>query len=286
MPLKSSESKANEINEIFNVPGIINIYKDNSALKWSDLRTYLENILGNKIKIDIREDFVSQSHGIEKDLDNIAKRLAKTKVFDISDPEKVYDPFPVEIEHEKEQILHPKNITGVMYDGIKMQNFYRSLIPENELGFSHLHIMFTSRLVGTWEKGDGRYHARVSVYGYPSIISTTGVVEAPAKPREFYVLRKALMASGVERELATEELKEKFSGQFIDNDDERFTDILKGYIMQAVFYHITFDPFCEDKNCRLFNAHWQEEMIHAQLEGKEFCDKHEGILKKMNYRTP
>jgi hypothetical protein len=152
------------------------------------------------------------------------------------------------------------------------------LIPKDELKFSHLHIIFTSRLIGTWDRNDKRYHARTSVYGFPNLISTAGIVEAPAKPRQFYVLRKALIASGVDKELATEELKAKFKGQFIDYDDDRMTDIVKGYVIQAFFYHTIFDPFCQDMTCRLFNAHWQEDMINAQLEGKEFCERHKDIL--------
>jgi hypothetical protein len=106
-------------------------------------------------------------------------------------------------------------------------------------------------------------------------------VEAPAKPREFYFLRKALVASGMARDLVEEELKSKFRGRYIDYDDSRMTDIVKGYLMQAFFYHTTFEPFCDDKNCRLFNAHWQEDMIHAQLEGEDFCERHEGILEEI-----
>jgi hypothetical protein len=33
------------------------------------------------------------------------------------------------------------------------------------------------------------------------------------------------------------------------------------------------------KNCHLYNAHWQEELIQAQLRSKtDFCGQHEKIL--------
>lgn len=52
--------------------------------------------------------------------------------------------------------------------------------------------------------------------------------------------------------------------------------------MQAVVYYLTGDPFCEDRGCRLYNAHWREEMIYAQLEsGYEFCARHEEVLGRM-----
>ena len=54
--------------------------------------------------------------------------------------------------------------------------------------------------------------------------------------------------------------------------------------MQSVFYHLTQEPFCKEKDCRLYNAHWQEEVINAQLKGSEFCEKHEQILRNIKER--
>jgi hypothetical protein len=49
--------------------------------------------------------------------------------------------------------------------------------------------------------------------------------------------------------------------------------------MQAVFYSLTGDPLCEDKGCRLYNSHWQQELIFAQLTCTyELCERHEKIL--------
>jgi len=76
-------------------------------------------------------------------------------------------------------------------------------------------------------------------------------------------------------------MKGKFAGKFIDYDDERLTEVVKGYCLQALFFHLTGDAFCEDKNCRLYNAHWQEELIAAQTGGDyELCPFHEKILSR------
>ncbi|MFC1860594.1 DUF6775 family putative metallopeptidase, partial [Chloroflexota bacterium] len=118
-------------------------------------------------------------------------------------------------------------------------------------------------------------------YGVPSIISTTGLVEAPAKPREYYLLKQQYERLG--KDLT--ELKERFKGRFIDYEDERLTEVMKGYAMQAILYALTGDPFCEDKDCRLYNAHWQEELIFAQLGGEyEFCGRHTRILDSLHRR--
>lgn len=280
-----SRSSRNEDDTFFfggHVPDIIYIYKTESAMDWPGLKNYLENTIGDVSRIELREPFFKHHLGGGRDPTGTAEHLVGTKVFDASDPKKTYDPFPVEIEHEKKAMLDPtERVQGVLYDGFRLLRLYRDIIPASELGFSHLHIIFTNRFMGTWQKGDGRYHARVCVLGFPSVISTTGIVEAPAKPRDFYITRRGLVASGMDHELVEEELKKKYQGRFIDYNDRRMTDIAKGYIMQAFFYHTTFEPFCNDGSCRLFNAHWQEDMIHAQLEGSEFCEKHEGFLNKI-----
>jgi hypothetical protein len=247
------------------------------------LKSHLEQKIGSGTTVNVREDFLFYHTRNTQDLHPIAEQLVVTKVFDISDPTKKYDPFPIEIQHEVDLIKDPeKKFFGMLYDGFKLQRLFRGLISSDESNFKHLHLVFTNRFISTWDKGDGRSHARTSVYGFPSIISCSGIVEAPAKPREFYVIRKALVASGMARELVEEELKSKFRDRFIDYGDPRMTDIVKGYAMQAIFYHITFESFCEDKNCRLYNAHWQEDMMHAQLSEPEFCERHQGILNRIN----
>ena len=167
---------------------------------------------------------------------------------------------------------------GILYDGFGLQGIFSSAISEDERGLSHCHIIFTNQLLGTWDGNDCRYHARVSVYGFPSIISTTGVVEAPAKPREFYLKRRL----GIPLEI----LKHEFRGRFIDHRDPRLTEVMKGYVMQALFYHVTGNPFCDDPDCRLYNAHWQEDLIRAQLDGNyEFCKNHRRFLSRDTRRS-
>ena len=50
--------------------------------------------------------------------------------------------------------------------------------------------------------------------------------------------------------------------------------------MQAVFFAITGNAFCDDPCCRLFNAHWQAEMLAAQLEGPDYCASHRQALER------
>jgi len=215
----------------------------------------------------------------EEKIEAVARELAKIKV---RDPGKEFDsgtPLQAERDYEERRIRGPRwRIIGILYEGIFYQKIIRDLLPESKLGSRNCTILFTNQLFGTWDQDDLRYHARVSLYGFPHLISTSGLVEAPAKPKEFYF--KKQMGQSLEL------LKEEYRGRFIDHNDKRMTEVLKGYAMQALFYQFTGDPFCEDRDCRLFNSHWQEEVLHSQLDGRyEFCPRHEAILKEVKERS-
>ena len=75
-----------------------------------------------------------------------------------------------------------------------MQRLLRTMINENETNTDHVHIIFEDRLVGTFSCENWRYHARTIVSGVPSIISTTGIIEAPTRPKEWYIKRMELAA--------------------------------------------------------------------------------------------
>ena len=96
------------------------------------------------------------------------------------------------------------------------------------------------------------------------------MVVAPAKDKEYYLARRL----GVDPASRMEE----YAGRFLQHRDPAATEIAKGYAMQAVFYGLAGDPFCGEPSCRLFNAHWQKEMMDAQLGEIDYCARHEGIL--------
>jgi len=251
----------------------IHLYEEPSTknLNLREIAQYLREKLGH-VLVDLRSPFIKARVGEAEDL---ARRVAGTKVRDLMNPDVQFEPLPGEVEFERKLLRDPSlKFAGLLYDGFKLQAVLRELIPKEEFDIGHAHIVFTNRLFGTFDEGDRRYHARVSVYGFPSLISTTGIVEAPARPKEFYVMKQRYAALGG-TDARLEELKEKFRDRFIDYGDKRLTEVMKGYVMQAVFYHLKLDPFCVDKRCRLWNAHWQEEVLEAQLSQPEFCEQHE-----------
>ncbi len=169
----------------------------------------------------------------------------------------------------------PKQLNGMvpLYDGFVLQRIFAEMIPAAET--DHVHIIFTSLLTCTFSEDDWRYHARAVVCGTPSIISTKGIVEAPAKPREFYLAQLGGMGD-------VGSIKKRFAGRFIDYGYDRMTAAAIVYTLQALFFFVTDgEPFCEDKSCRLYNAHWQEELIHAVEKGA-FCARHRWMANKFN----
>jgi hypothetical protein len=259
----------------------IYLYDDPSVrnLELPEMSLYLKEKLG-QVRVHVRDAFITVSDEL---LDGFSKRLASAKVRDFSNPCVKLEPLYGEIEYEKRILKEPSRRSfGILYDGFRLQAILRDLIPSDELGPENLHIVFTNRLFGTWDENDRRYHARVGVYGFPSIISTTGIVEAPAKPKEFYLIKQQYAAIG-KMDVPLEVLKERFRGRFIDYDDERLFEVMKGYVMQSIFFHLTLEPFCSDKRCRLYNAHWQEELLEAQLKPPEFCKMHERALELLKH---
>ena len=248
------------------------------ALNIEEIAEYLRKKIA-KVQVEVRGDPFAFYPSQDKVLD-YAKNFASIKIQDstkrmLSGQEPLYG----EIEYEKRRILGKTRAFGILYDGLELQRILWQLIPREERSLEFIHIFFNNRLFATWNEYDRRYHARVSLYGIPSIISTTGVVEAPAKPREYYILKQQYEMLGKD----ILELKDAFQGRFIDYEDERLTEVVKGYAMQAVFYALIGDPFCEDKGCRLYNAHWQEELIFAQLVSEyEFCPRHTGLIEDEN----
>jgi hypothetical protein len=201
----------------------------------------------------------------------LARRLAGARMRQLDWRETGDDALPGEIDFELRFLrAGAQKPSGIMYDGHQLGAIYAGLLAPEEATPEHCHISLTPQLLGTWNEQQARYHARVSVYGFPSLISTTGLVEGPAKPRGFYLGRRL--------GLGRTRMKATYEGRCLLYGDPRMQRIVQGYLLQALFYHITGNPFCEIPDCRLFDAHWQEELIRAQARpGAGLCDRHRRI---------
>jgi hypothetical protein len=189
------------------------------------------------------------------------------------------------VRYEERVLDDPERGGGVCYDGHAVQRLYGDALARRDgaaerAGTSdrldRLAVVFLDRALATWGDHDGRWHKRVSVLGRPAVVSVPGLYEAAAKPDAYYQAKQAAaVASG---EVPPREVLESaVDGDFLVEDDPRTTDCLKGIALQAVDYLQTGEPFCDDPDCRLFNAHRQPALLRAQCEGEDFCEEHDRL---------
>ena len=250
-----------------------------SEINIEKIKKFIENNF--PFKVEIKENIFK-----EFSLKNI-KELSDIRITDIKNSFSKYNPSDMEIEFEEKlcrdsslmdstiKVENAQEISQVfMYDGFELQKILRYLHVDNQV----LHIVLTNRLTCTFDENDKRYHARAVICANPSIISTTGIVEAPAKPKEYYFEVMKLRTQGLDIKSA----KEKYKDKFLEYNDKRLTKVLEGYLLQIIFYNITGESFCEDIECRLNNAHWQKDLLFSQLEISKLCKKHTEILTSLN----
>ena len=221
------------------------------------------------VDVEIRRNFFENTN------DTLFQEIATTRIFELKKPFSKHAPTESEIQMEKENRDNSQNEEKSLYDGFELQKVLSEFIPKDEQRIDTLTIILTNKLTCTFDESDFKYHARALIGTNPSIISTTGIIEAPAKPREYYL---ELMTNFSNQE--TNKIKEKFKGEFLDYHDPRLSEILEGYLLQAIMYYETGDKFCKDKECCLYNAHWQKELLDSQL-NKKFCDKHREVLERI-----
>jgi hypothetical protein len=160
-------------------------------------------------------------------------------------------------------------------DGFYLQRIYSRIIDENESQLNHIHLVFEDNLVCTYDENDKRYHARPVICGSPSIISIPSIIEGPAKPKRYYFkqMLKDLLS------ISSKEIEKEFAGTFVSYNDPRLIQVATGYAIQAIFFFLTNgNPFCSEYPCRLFNSHWQEELIYTQVINPVLCKEHLRLL--------
>jgi len=226
------------------------------------------------VEIEMRENFFQCSN------DNFFEKIASTRIFDLKKQFKKHNPSAENIQIEKENKDMSAREEMILYDGFEFQKIVTEFIPMNENNKDILHIIFTNKLTCTFDENDFRYHARALIGSNPAIISTTGMIEAPAKPKQYYL---DLLTNFSEKRV--EEIKKKYKGEFLEYHDSRISEIAEGYLLQAIIYYETGEAFCDHKDCRLFNAHWQRDLFFSQLENKRFCIKHQEILNKLKNQS-
>ena len=234
---------------------------------FSRLRDFLKQTFD--VQVEQRKNIFQSAN------DSIASEIAASRIFKTRQPFEKHEPTTEEVSFEKASFLDStKTENIVMYDGFEFHKAVTKLIPENERASDQFHIIFTNKFTCTYDQADFRYHGRALIASNPAIISTTGIIEAPAKPKAYYFELISNMTQG----LNLESIKKKYQGMYLEYHDAKLSQVVEGYLLQAIFYYLTGDPFCDKRECRLFNAHWQKDLLYSQLEIAKLCDKHQEIL--------
>lgn len=229
--------------------------------------------LANFLEDTFRVSTIKRKSIFDGMTNDTAAKLAASRIYNFRSPFEPHKPTEDEVRFEMRQA---KN-TGdgiVAYDGFEFQNIISQELASEETSMEDFHLVFTEKLTCTFDDSDYRYHGRALIGSNPSIISTTGILEAPAKPRQYYVDLMANYAQGMNLDA----IKEKYKGTYLEEGDERLGKVIEGYAMQALFYYITGKPFCDLLDCRLNNAHWQRDLLYSQIEYGRLCPTHEQIL--------
>jgi len=240
------------------------LYIDTSieTIQQQNLKSFLEERTG--VDLHVKKDLLK-----EKYKEDLAKKAAKTKVRNKRKRD-FKEPLPKEIEIEKKIIQGNKQLLGIIYDGHRLVKLFKNLLDQREK--KNHTVIITKRLIGTLEKNESRYHIRTVINTIPSVISVSGIVEGPAKPREYYFVDKN------EKENVLDFVP-------MQHSDERMESAVKSYLLQTVFWRLEGYPFCEKEECCLNNSHWQKDVIKNQVNG-ELCEEHEEILKKFKEDRP
>ncbi len=238
-------------------------------------------------KLDLKniQQFIRETFGINSEIrENIFKKLNEKKqqkiedciVLDLKKPFQKQSQLIKDISTDAENMKTSKEREISIYDGIELNQVIEEIVPFEENIEKILHIIFTDKLIGTFDYDDYRYHARVWVGSNPIVISTTGIIEAPAKPKQYYIDLMTNFSNELE-----ETIREKYKGEFLEYNDPRLPKIIEGYLIQSIMYCETGDVFCNDVKCRLFNAHWQKDLLISQIKNPSLCDQHTKILTKI-----
>ena len=220
--------------------------------------------------VEVRDRFL-EVHRSE----DLAEQFADARVLDPYERETGNTMLGI-VRYEAQALEPPEREGGVLYDGLQVQRALNAALPAEERSLEHAHVALLDRAVGTWGDHDGRWHKRVNVLGQPAVVSVPGLYEAPAKPEAYYrEKQKHAMLSGDAP--PREVLENQVEGDFLVEDDPRTTDALKGYALQAVHYLERGEAFCDEEGCRLYNAHYQEALVDAQLREPEFCETHAAL---------
>lgn len=207
-----------------------------------------------------------------KEKSELGKQFATIRTIRPQARELNSNPLPMEVKFEEKKLTHCLCGKGSVYDGPLYSSLLRGYALTSDISWLiEKPVFITMDYIASFDETEKRYHLRYAVFSFPVIISLPGIIEAPARPREFYIAK----GTGVP---FPKKLKEY---ALTGLDDDRLPRVLAGILLQAWFFYESGDPFCSDPDCSLFNAHWQKDLLRAQSDSPYvLCEAHLKFLKR------
>ena len=243
---------------------------DAAGLDTDYLSYWLAHLLPD-VQIGVRPDFLTfhlaRFTDSERDalVDALSAQLERAEVKNLVRPQDREVLPPVEPEERDLDII---------YEAPALQAILRLLIPEEERGPARVHVMFTSNYLGQWREDAAYLGLEAAALGVPNLISTSGLVEALELPKRYHFMRQQLAVMGVE-----EDVEELFAEETVGYGDPRLNEVCKGYLLQALYFHLTGETGCDDPDCRLHIAPTHVETVRTQVLGQpSLCERHRALL--------
>lgn len=277
-----SQEKSARLNDELIIPSVIHLYKGTGTLGISmqELALFLQEYFPISV-INMRQDYfhywIERVDRIEKRIAKVATRLAQSQVSQSERRRLKPAPLTQEVSTERQYLVSktPRPV-GTLYDGYNLIALCSELLPSDEVRLDCCHIIVTDQLLGTWQGALRRYNACPAVFGFPSFISLSAAMEGLARSKE-----QSNPNSDCIIQTDVEKMMEK---RDIRHGGASLQEIIKGYALQILFYHITGDPFCEDRKCMLFSDQHHQDLMCAQLRpDARLCDLHSEMLEKARY---
>jgi hypothetical protein len=169
-----------------------------------------------------------------------------------------------------EELFHAPSLQAVLH----------LLLPPEETHLSDLHLSLTNLRLGLWPAPDQPFRLAPAIFGAPNLLSLTSLLEGPQAPREYEFLRVQMAMFGLEEGL--EVVEDRFAPSLLAEADPRLNEVVKGLLLQAVFYRLFGEAFCPDPGCRLYNATTHEALLAAQTAPHAgLCPRHREWLRAL-----
>ena len=288
-------------------------------MKISKIIIYCDTQIAKEIDLTRLDEFLKRTFPVQLEHvnrhifhNNTQQEIRDTLIDDIKKPPRYIASNSVQKTEPKMQTINKDSSESIsIYDGFELCDVALKIIDRDESNTtsdSHkiqtqqhgniLHVIFTDMTTCTFDESDYRYHARMLTGANQCIISISGIVDGPARPREYYI-RQMTKRFTAHMSNTTQDSDDNHNSDTCDNaqdtlqntdnyitrHDVRIPYIVQGLLLQAVTYYETGEVFCTDKSCRLYNSHWQSEMIYTQITNQKLCSKHYNVIKNMQSTT-